>query len=471
MLLFVCLPVTLPQHKERSLALASEEEEPEVWTNAAPYETVHHFAPPDSSQPTPDQLVPEGGNSSSIRAGSQELDFDALRAAISQFKAAKASKDWTTQGPFNLNTHQSFLGVGLPPAPCINALEGADSPTSSSLALHARQPSESQVGSPLKLHHPTHRRGSQEDLRLSQQVQETTVTTSSLDSSSPTSLGGHTDTNCRDSSSGVESAMFSHLLSCDDNVERFGTRGQKDRTKMPIFSQSETVSGVPPQEHKSALPSGTSATTFEGLIQTSEANSSRANHLNSSSGTVSHTTGVEDAETAPTSLPTPVSKTASNHQLVKPPVPSLHSKQPETPTFLPGLLQLPTAASFNRESAGMWSCPQGPLAMSNRGHDLNATATDPRAAMMLRHVMGNTFGNRLGGVGPHGGLLPMPGVPMAWNGYPRGGGSVGMWGMQQGLQLRQMQQQTQYLQGLTWRGDFPGQGRGYRPFGGDYNSF
>ncbi|XP_041945915.1 protein TASOR isoform X1 [Alosa sapidissima] len=471
--------VPVPQHKEGRLAVVSEEESL-VGTKSTLHGAIDqkHFAPSDSSQPTPDQLVPDGGNSlsqpSRFPAVSQELDFDALRTAITQFKAAKASKDRTSQGPFNVNTHQSFLGVGLPPASCLNTLERDDSPTSS-LTLNVRQTSDNQVESSLQLH-PTHHSLSQKGLRLSQQVQETTETTLSSDSTTPTSLS-HTDMTCSDSSFRLESAMVINTSSCDDVV----CRGQ-NLSELPIFPQSETVSSVP-SDYMLASTSETSGTTFLGSNKMSDSNHCGPNHLDSNSGTVPNPPSVEDVENAlkvksvPTRSENTVSKTAYKHQLVEPPIPSFHSTQPETPSVhganaitvypVPNL----TTASFSKESttglqaAGVWSGPQGPITMSNPGHGLHTTATDPMTAMMLQHV---TFGNSLGGVVPQGGLLPMtsmPVAPMPWSGYPRGSGPVSMWGMQQNLQLRQMHQ-TQFIQGFTWRSDFPGQGNSYRPFGG-----
>lgn len=447
------------------------EEESLVETSSALHGTEEqkHFASSDSSKPTAaDQLVPDGGNSSSqlspVGAVSQELDFDALRAAITRFKAAKASRDWTSQGSLNLNTHQSFLGVGLPPPPCLNTFRSDDSSTSS-LALNIRQISDNQVDSSLQLN-STHRSLSQEDLRRSQ-VQETTISTSSSDSTAPTS-SSHTDMNCKDSSSRLGSAMV--LQTPSDDLECLGTRGQ-DLTKMPTVSSK-------PNDHMLTLTLGISNTAFERGIQMSETNSSSHDYLNGSSGTVPYPSSIENAENAPTpnttSVPTTsestVSTTAHKPELVEPPVPSLHSIQDETPSIHGGSA-LP--ASFSKDSAtgsqtsGVWSGPQGPIATSSLGPGLNSTAADPMAAMMIQHVMGNTFGSSLGGVVPQGGLLPMTNMPigpMAWNGYPRGSAPV-VWGMQQSLQLRQMQQ-TQFFQGFTWRADFPGQGNGYRPFGG-----
>lgn len=446
-------------------------EEDLVETSSAPYRMVDQkeFASSDSSQPiATDQLVPDGGNSlsqpSPVKAVSQELDFDALRAAITKFKATKASRDWTSQGPFNLNTHQSFLGAGLAPPPGLGTLRSDDSPTSS-LALDMRQISENRVLSPLQPD-PTPRSLSQEDLQGSQQVQETTVSTSSSDSTAPTS-SSHTNMNCKDSSSRLDSAMG--LQTSSDNLECPGIRGQ-DLTKMPTVSSR-------PNDHTLALTSGISNTAFEGAIQMSEANGGH-DQPNSSRGTVPNPSNQENAENAPTSNTTStpttsesaLSTTAYRPELAEPPVPLLHSTQSVTASVHGGSA-LP--ASFSKDSAtgllasGVWSGPQTPIGMSSLGHSLNSTAPDPMAAMMIQQVMGNPFGSGLGGVVPQGGLLPMPSMPlgpMAWSEYPRGGAPV-MWGMQQSLQLRQMQQ-TQFFQGFTWRADFPGQGNSYRPFGG-----
>ncbi|KAL2091642.1 hypothetical protein ACEWY4_013905 [Coilia grayii] len=484
--------VTLPEHKNEGLALASKESLLGINLASCGNTDERHSAPPDSSQPSPDQLVPDGGKSlsrpSPVTAISQELDLDALRVAMSKFKAATAGTDSTSKGHFNVITHQSYLGVGLPPGLCTNASESVNSPTTSLLAVNTTQTSstvESQVDCLLKeirsSTHSTHPSPSQ-DIRSTQQVQETTVTTSSQDYSTPTSPRDHTIVNCQDSSPGLESLMGSHTL-CD-NVLPFGITNQS-LTNTTTFLQSESVCGMA-QDNMATVTSGISDTNFKETIKTKRTSPDSLDGCNRplpNPPTVTEANNVSthkpEGKSFPTSTVNTVSSIALKQELVESPLPLLQSKQPEESstyggnalTVHPDDSPHPSTASVSKndstpqQAAGIWPYPQGPMLMSSLGHGINTTTTDPRAAMMFQHVMGNGFGNRLGGLTPRSNLMPIPGVPMVpitWSGYSRGSASTGMWGMQQSLQFRPMHQ-TQFIQGFTWRSGYPGQGNGYRP--------
>ncbi|XP_028823085.1 protein TASOR isoform X2 [Denticeps clupeoides] len=315
------------------------------------------FLPSDSSQPA--------------HADLQELDFEALKSTIFQFKATRTSRmhppteaddDGDTPSAFNVDTKQSFLDSGLR--------------VSSSLPQVKAQPSQE------NRENSTFQTG-QEDITTSVNGQLATT-------NRETQAGGlsdFSDTSCPLQGQTVTSTQQSPVAHFPLRMDSVKSEGKSDDTPQ--------ISYTVPEKR------GDTTTTPENSTATG------TGHKES----VSTTSEMESEET-PTSAC--LETHAQNFSTVE-----AHFGYPWATTPLSFTMRGGNAL----QSHGLLPAVQGPMDFATQA--LGPNVSNTTSAMGLQNLMG--------GVVTHSGLhgfLPNSNVPAAWDHFPQGGDVANMWGVQ-----------------------------------------
>ncbi|XP_035376057.1 protein TASOR [Electrophorus electricus] len=142
-----------------------------------------------------------------------------------------------------------------------------------------------------------------------------------------------------------------------------------------------------------------------------------------------------------------------------------------------GLLPVPGTVAYGMNNAlagvdrmvlpgsSLWPTPQRPMGLNSHGHLSQNGAIGVRSQILNRSMTSS-----LGMVTQSGlrGLFPNSSMQVAWNGLAQGTSNV--WGIQQGMGIRQVHR-TQFIQSYTWQGNPSFQGNGYPHRRGGYGGW
>ncbi|XP_030633115.1 protein TASOR [Chanos chanos] len=388
--------------------------------------------PSDPYPPIADQLGPDPAPLSSPTTGTpSRLDFDALKSAISQFKASKAAQmqlDSNTgrasPTAFHVNPHQSFLSLGSLASSYMSSSlisNTSNSPTSSLSSVHMQSVSQEKLGS----------------------------TSQSVD-------GGTAQSRSNFPNSEMDRAMMFRpedglSTTPRGDVQRGGAAGTIGSAgPVDIISTSYVTSEISGNNSNMSVDAASSP-------KDTVASDSSINHPDSTSSISETAAGQDLVTTSSSCIPQVKNMTTSKE------APS-HASQAPPPS-------VPRVVGHGRENIATHA--DGMILQRNSLLSLPANLSSQGLVAhngLRSPLLNSTVG--LGVVGPTGftGLLPNNNMQMAFGGLAQGGTSS-MWGIQHGVGMGHVHQ-TQFIQSYAWRGNHPTlQGRGQPPHRGGYKGW
>ncbi|KAG9260194.1 protein TASOR, partial [Astyanax mexicanus] len=350
---------------------------------------------------------------SPVTEAPQELDFEALKAAISLFRESKiqehSSHGQLSQGTFSVNPHQSFLSQSE------EVPSGSNSGTTITMEESLTE----------KL--MTHQSSSSEAANMAQ------IGTEAKDEAEAKACSG-TSAGLNDSEGNASTSTFSFSSNVQLACSQTSNRDQAIATTTTSSSSTTTASISKPQ----ISPNLTSETPTDSTQENTVIKSTTEVSTSSSSITQS----IKD-----TSIIATMANAKHNTNAGLLPVPGRMAAF-SVNNALVGMDRMLLQSS----SSTLW--PQGSVGLNS------PALSSQNAAIGLRSVTNSLSMVTHSGVR---GLMPNNNVHMAWNSLAQGAAAASsVWGVQHSMVLGQVPR-TQFLQNYAWQGNPAYQGNRYPP--------
>uniref|UniRef100_A0A8B9JPC5 Transcription activation suppressor a n=1 Tax=Astyanax mexicanus TaxID=7994 RepID=A0A8B9JPC5_ASTMX len=358
---------------------------------------------------------------SPVTEAPQELDFEALKAAISLFRESKiqehSSHGQLSQGTFSVNPHQSFLSQSE------EVPSGSNSGTTITMEESLTE----------KL--MTHQSSSSEAANMAQ------IGTEAKDEAEAKACSG-TSAGLNDSEGNASTSTFSFSSNVQLACSQTSNRDQAIATTTTSSSSTTTASISKPQ----ISPNLTSETPTDSTQENTVIKSTTEVSTSSSSITQS----IKD-----TSIIATMANAKHNTNAGLLPVPGRMAAF-SVNNALVGMDRMLLQSS----SSTLW--PQGSVGLNS------PALSSQNAAIGLRSVTNSLSMVTHSGVR---GLMPNNNVHMAWNSLAQGAAAASsVWGVQHSMVLGQVPR-TQFLQNYAWQGNPAYQGNRYPPRRGGFGGW
>ncbi|XP_076850394.1 protein TASOR isoform X2 [Brachyhypopomus gauderio] len=383
---------------------------------------------------------------SPINETQKALDFEALKAAISQFRVARmqanSSAGQLSPRSLSINPHQSFLSQSdVPPShPGCSSSEGSLSSLSSLFIPHASQ--------------------GLDQMQVARQKEHNFILESATD----------------DQTHGAGSSRVEMGSTEEDPMSLDGPQVEVCPKTNDVLQLSVHGMAEPPTHVLSTGANFVAATdTQPTWSRTTDTDISTETPARSAVCETEGDCGQDNTalEVATTNNPVLTASSASD-QSKDSTVNMANGKHNNRAGLLP--VPGPVAYGLNNALAGvdrmmlqggsLWHAPQGPMGLNSHGLSSQNGAIGLRSQMLNRSMP-----SALGMVAQSGlrGLLPNTSMQVAWNSLAQGPAS-NLWSMQQGLGIGQVHR-TPFIQGYAWQGNPSFQGSGYPPRRGGFGGW